>query len=372
MTKMIEKGKITALQMAILMNPTIVATAILSAPALTAKLAGRDVWLSPIWASLVGFLALFISWRLNKLYPSETIIEYSIHIAGRIAGKMLGFVYVFFYLHINGIILRQYGEFVLGSFLTETPLTMVIASIILISAGAVYGGVEVLGRSAQIMFPVVVLFFMVIVLLLTPDLNPKNMLPIMEKGIFPSIMGAIVPQGWFSEFFLISFLLPFVADRAKAPKWGTISIISVTFILLIVNVTTLMLFGTITETLTYPFLIAARYISLADFFEHVESIVMAIWVTGVFIKITVFYYIVTISTAQWLELPDYKPIVFPLGLLLVEFSVWSAPNLPDLARFLGTSAPFYATSVQILIPLLLMFIAQLRKKIRQKQGGQTG
>ncbi|KIL40831.1 spore gernimation protein [Gordoniibacillus kamchatkensis] len=364
-----EKGKISALQMAMLTNPTILATAILSAPAITAKLAEHDMWLSPVWASLAGIAAVYLAWGLNKLYPAESIIDISVRIAGRAAGKLLGFVYLFFYLHVNGIIVREYGEFVVGSFLTKTPLGIVIASIVAVSAFAVYGGVEVLGRCAQIMVPVVVLLFIVIIILLFPDLNPENMLPFMEKGIKSSFMGALVPQGWFSEYFVMTFLLPLVADRAKAPKWGVISAMSVMFILVIGNITTLMLFGDITGTLTYPVLIAARYISLADFFEHVESIVMAIWVTGMFIKISVFYYILALGTAQWLKLSDFRPLVLPLGLCLASFGVWAAPNSEKLLHDLGTTIPFYLSAVQVVIPLLLLLIALLKQKLRRQNGG---
>ncbi|TKH09627.1 spore gernimation protein, partial [Peribacillus simplex] len=43
-----EKGKISSLQMAFMMYPTIVATAVLGVPSITAKYAKTDLWLSPI------------------------------------------------------------------------------------------------------------------------------------------------------------------------------------------------------------------------------------------------------------------------------------------------------------------------------------
>lgn len=366
---MLDKGKISALQMAMLMNPTILATAILSAPALTTNLAERDMWISPFFASLLGFVAVYLSYRLNTLYPNESVIEYSGHIVGRAAGKILGFVFLIFYLNLDAVVIREYGEFVLGSFLTRTPMQVVLISMILVSAFAVYGGVEVLGRCAEIMVPVVMLLFIVIVLLLIPELEPDNVLPIMEKGIVPALKGALVQQGWFSEYFMISFILPFVTDRNKAMKFGMLSVASVVFLLLISHLSTLMLFGKITGSLSLPVLIAARYISYADFFEHVESVVMAIWVTGMFIKITVFYYVTALGTAQWLKLSDHKRVVLPIGFVLVVFSMWSATNSQELTHYLGTTIPFYLTTVQVFIPLILLLAALIRRKIQSAKGG---
>ena len=93
-----EKGKISALQMAILLYPTIVATALLGVPGITAKYAGNDLWLSPILASLIGYVTVYIAYQLHKLYPNQTVIQFSEQIIGRFAGKILGFLYLFFYI----------------------------------------------------------------------------------------------------------------------------------------------------------------------------------------------------------------------------------------------------------------------------------
>jgi spore germination protein KB len=357
--------------MGILMYPTIMATAILLVPAVTGTHAEQDMWLSPIWASSVGFLNVYLACRLNKFYPKQSLIQYSQQILGLIPGKVVGFVFLFFYLHVAGIVFREYGEFVVGNFLSHTPMIVVIGCMALVCAFAVRGGIEVMARSAQIFVPVVMLFIILIMILLIPELHPKNMLPIMENGIMPSIMGAVTPQSWFSEFIMISFLLPFLTDREKGMKWGMISVLVVMLTMLITNIGTLFLFGNITTRLTYPVMSAARYISVAEFLEHLESIVMAIWITATFVKISVFYYVLVIGTAQWLNLKDYRSLVFPLGFLLVVFSMWSADSLQQLAHFLGTSSSFYLTSVQTVIPLFLLLLAVVRKGKRSQKGEQN-
>jgi spore germination protein KB len=365
---MIEKGKISSFQMAIIMYTTILATAILLVPAITAKYAKQDLWLSPIWASLIGFITVYIAYRLNKHYPDKTIIEYSEQILGRIFGKILGFVYLCFYLHITSIVVREYGEFIVGTFLNNTPITVIMGTMVLVCALNVRGGVEVMGRSAQLFVPIVIFLFAWIVILLIPDYEPTNILPMMEHGLGPSIKGSIVPQGWFSEFLLTSFLLPYLTDREKGMKWGMISVLTVMLTMVITNLASFFLFGEITATLTYPVMVAARFISIADFFEHLESIVMAIWVGGTFVKISMFLYAIVIGTAQWLKLSDYRPLTFPISFLLVVFSIWLGPSLQDLVNYISTVSPFYSMSVQTMIPLLLLFIVFIQNRISRKKG----
>ncbi|MED3564495.1 endospore germination permease [Bacillus xiapuensis] len=362
---MIEKGKISALQMSLMIVPTIIATVVLIVPAITGKYAERDMWISPILASLNGFFTVLIVYKLHKCYPNETFIQYSKHIIGRLPGKVLGLAYLFFLLHLCGIICREYADFVIVSFLPKTPMIVVAGSLIFVCAFAVRGGVEVLGRAAQLLVPLFLLppllFF-----LLIPDFKFENIFPIAGHGMIPPILGAIVPQAWFSEIFLISILLPFVKDREKGRKFGMITVLFTMFILVFTNIVNIFLFGATVSSFNYPVFTAFRYISIGDFFEHLESIVIALWVLGAFIKVAVFYYVLVIGTAQWLNLSDYRPIVFPLGFLITIFSIWVTANAQEMGHFLETIYPFYGTIGFTFIPLLLLIFNLFRKKLKNR------
>jgi spore germination protein KB len=360
---MIEKGRISAYQMAVMMYPTIVATAILIVPAISSRTAGRDMWISPVWGALTGLLTVLIVWKLNKLYPKETIIEYSVSILGKWLGKALGLIYILFYLHVNGIILREYSDFVTGAFLIKTPMIVVLAGMALVCGMAVRAGLEVVGRASEFFGPIVVVLYLLIIILILPELDFSNIVPMFEFGLKPSILGAAAPQAWFSEFMLIAFLLPYIVDRDQSLKWSVLSVLAVMGTMIITNFAALLLFGVLVENLGYPLMSAARYISIADFFEHVESVVMALWVAGAFIKITVFYYAIVLGTAQWLNLKSYKPIVFPIGLLLTLLGLWSAATFTEMKDVLGKAIPFYLTSFQTFIPFLLLVLAYLKQKL---------
>ncbi len=46
-----------------------------------------------------------------------------------------------------------------------------------------------------------------------------------------------------------------------------------------------------------------------------------------------FYYVSALGTAQWLNLSDYRPVVWPIGILIVIFSLWSLPTASvDVSR----------------------------------------
>ena len=361
-----EKGKISSFQMAVMLYPTIVATVILTVPSMTAKYT-HDVWLSPILASLIGYVTVYLAYKLHQLYPKQTVIQFSEQIMGRFAGKVFGVVVLFFYIQGTGQVTRAYAEFIVDSFLVNTPISVIIASMIFLCAITLHGGLEVLGRAAQFFFPIFVFPLFILIILIIPDLEFRNSFPIFGDGMIPPMKGAIVPGGWFTEFFLISFLLPFLADREKGMKYGMMTVFAVMMTLMVVNLIVLFVLGPTTASRAYPLMQVARYISIADFFEHVESVVMAIWVVGAFVKISVFYYAAALGTAQWLNLSDYRPVVWPLGILMVEFSFWSLPDTMRLGRYLIGIFPPYGLLIQTIIPLFLLVIAVVRKRKKESK-----
>lgn len=172
---------------------------------------------------------------------------------------------MFFLLHDTAIAFREYGEFIESAFLHKTPIIFVTGSIALSCAIAVHGGIETIGRCATIFMPIVLALYILIYILLIPDLNVKNMFPIMQDGVMPSIKGSIAPHAWLSQFSLMSFLIPFLTNQQKVLKWGMFSVIACVLTMVFINLGNLLLFGGILSNLHFPVFEAARYISIGSF-----------------------------------------------------------------------------------------------------------
>ncbi|MCS7461784.1 spore germination protein [Paenibacillus doosanensis] len=366
---MIDKGKISAFQLAVMMIPTVVATAILVLPSVAAKYAGRDLWCSPILACVTGLFIVYVSYKLFQFYPGQNLIQYSERIISRIPGKLLGLILIFSYFINDGIIVREYGEFIMGAFLNKTPMQVVTFSMVFISALAVRSGIEVLARCALIFVPIAMIILFFIFLLLIPDFDPHNMFPMFEYGLKPSLLGAVPTLTWYSEYIDLVILIPFVArqDRGKIMKWSSISVLIVMMSMVITNIVALFLLGKLTADESYPVMMGARYVSLADFLEHLEALAMAFWVLGMFIKISVVYYVLVIMIADWLKLADYRPLVFTVGFLIALNSKWVAPNAEQLNAMLSSSLVFFYITLQLIVPSVLYLVACIRNRRAKPQ-----
>lgn len=355
-------SKLSVLQFSMMMYITVLITGVLVVPAATAIRAGSDMWFSPLWALPAGLIPCILAYRLHQLYPGQNVIEYLPQLIGKIPGKIVGLLMLLINLEIASLIVREYTEFIMGPFLDNTPMIVVAGTVILVCAYAVHGGVEVLGKCSLLFVPFFIVLTLVTLFLLLPDLETKNALPFMENGPLPSFTGSYVSQGWMSEFWVATFFLPFLPARSKPLRAMVGTVFATVLSLVIINSISLFLFGVLTKALYYPFLTATRYISYANFLEHLEAAAMTFWVLALIVKLSVFYYTSVVCAARSVSLPRYQPLTLPIGGVILTAAVFQFPNQETMAKFLANVAPFLFLAFQVLLPLLLWAVAEIRRK----------
>ena len=115
------------------------------------------------------------------------------------------------------------------------------------------------------------------------------------------------------------------------------------------------------SSLNLPMYELGRMISIGDFLERIKVILLGIWINMAYAKAGVFFYLGATSLARWLNLKDYRPLVTPLGVLMVALSLHLYDNVPELIAFFrpGVLLP-YALSVGFVIPAFILAVALIR------------
>lgn len=358
------QGNISALQMALLLFQSVLGSSVLLMPSITTQLSGRDMWLTPVLSVGVGYLVVWLAFRLYRLSPDGTFGALLEAVFGKAAGKSLGLLFILFQLHILAFVARDYSEFIVLNFYFKTPVVIVLAGMILLCVWVVRHGIEVLARCGQLFVPVITIITLLVFGLLLPDLDPGLIFPLFEKGAGPALKGSVVVDGWFCQLFLILYLLPRIKDKKAARRWGYWSVTAIGFVMLSANLTILMLLGDSTSHYIYPVLTAARYIALADFFEHVEATVMMVWVLGEFIKISLNFFVVAVGLSQLLQLKKSDALVVPLGFVLLLLCFRAVKDYQTLAAFISTTGTIYILIGYVLFPFLVYMSAVVKKTVK--------
>ncbi len=354
---MLERGKIDSKQAVFLMIALVLPTAVLTVPSVVAKLASQDAWLSVIVATLVGLLIARLVVSLSLRFPGKTLFEYAEEILGRVPGKVVGLLYIWWFLHTNAFILDEFGAFLGITILPDTPFLVFFIAGTFVAAYAVRSGLEVLVRYNQLFLPLILGLLCVIFILSAKDMKVARLLPVLDTGLVPILKGAAVPVSWLGENVTFAMIIPFLNRPKEAYRVAARAVLITGFFLLVSVLVSLAVFGpNLTRAWIFPAYNAVRVVSIANFLERLEAAVVAVWMLGGFAKIGVFYYAAVLGSAQLLGLKNYRPLVAPVGVILVALALL-CENTVVLFDFLGRVFPPYALVFELGIPLVLLIVA---------------
>ncbi|WP_232696505.1 GerAB/ArcD/ProY family transporter [Brevibacillus daliensis] len=361
---MLEKGKIGSRQLTILVILYTIGDSILVIPSIVASEAKQDAWISGIFSvAIAPLLVVFLYDALRKCYPDLSLVEYSQKILGKWLGIAISLVFISYFFITTATYLREIGDFMTSHIMSETPIQVIMFLFMSIVLMATRLGLEPLARSAEILFPFVVLLLSSLMIFLLPEIQFQNLQPVLEEGLKPVIRGSIsfliLP---FMEPVAVLMILPFVSQKDRIRKSLFVGQWLAGSVLIIITMLAILVLGAdSTARQIYPSYQLAKKINIANFLTRLEAILAVIWFTTMFIRLSLFFYVTVLGLAQTLKLQDYRSLVFPLGMILIVFTLIMAPNIVYYNNLISDIWPFYAMTVGFLLPLLLLTIAKVQK-----------
>ena len=323
--------------------------------------AKNDAWIAGIVATVYFIPMLLIFSRLLSLFPGKDLFDIFSIVFGKIAGKILSVVYIWYSFHLGGLVLRNFGEFVNVVALPETPLFIPLLSQGLVCVIAVYLGIEVLSRTTAIFIPLIIFIVFVVVIFGIPQLRLNYIQPILGNGLSPVLFGG------FSAFSFpmaetVVFLCIFSSlQTKKSPKrvyiWGTFIAASMIILITLRNIAVL---GNLAGNFYFPSYVAASRIRIGNFIQGVEVTVSFVFVFAVFVKCTVCMLAACKGIAKLFNLKDYRSIVIQTGLLMIYFSYTVYHNVIEMNFWVTNIYPYYAFPMQVIIPVITWIIAEIK------------
>ncbi|MBT2667182.1 endospore germination permease [Bacillus sp. ISL-4] len=361
---MLEKGKIGSRQLMILVILYTLGDSILVLPSIVTSEAEQDGWVSGIiGVAIAPLLVIFLYDALRKRYPDSTLVEYSQKILGKWLGIAVSLLFISYFFITTATYLSEIGDFMISQIMPDTPIQVIMIlfmSVVLLAARL---GLEPLARSAEIFFPFVVLLVSTLIILLLPEIKFQNLQPVGEPGLKQVIRGSIPFIVFpFIEPVAILMILPFVSQKDRIRKSLFVGQLLAGSVLIIITMLAILVLGPeSTARQNYPIYMLAKKINIGDFMTRLEAILAIIWFITIFIRFSLFFYVTVLGLAQTLKLQDYRPLVFPFGILFISFTLILTPNIVHYNEFISEIWPFYALTFGFLLPLLLLIIAKVKK-----------
>lgn len=352
-------------QFTILVTLFTVGSSILITPAGLAAEAKQDAWISAILAVCLGLLTVYLYHALVRQFPNQTLVEMCEGIFGIWIGKIVSLLYFSFFLLLAALVLRNIGDFMTTQVLPDTPLPFIIIIFLAAVIMANWLGLETIARAGEIFFPWVMLFFFAMVIFLLPQIRLIQLKPYLGEGIMPVIRASLTLIGTpFMELIVLLMVIPFVNCDKKAIKAFLVGTAIAGFILIIITLISILVLGpAITARQMYPSYNLAKKISIGGFLERLEVIMAGIWFITIFFKLTICFYASALSFAQIMKMKVIRPLLLPLGMILIVLSIVSYPNASYFLNFVSKIWFTYAFTFGFLLPVCMIGIALFRKRV---------
>ncbi|WP_144549892.1 GerAB/ArcD/ProY family transporter [Bacillus sp. X1(2014)] len=360
-----ERAKISGFQLFVLIVLFEMGSALLLSPGSEAK---QDAWIAILFGLVGGIIVFFIYYRLYMYYPDLPLTSYLQKIIGKWFGKVIGFLYIVYFIYIASRVLRDFGELLTTTIYNSTPLFVINTLMVVTIIYGIHKGFEVLARVCEIYFGIVYITAIFGMLLITFSglIHLGNLTPILENGWKPVIKTFLKTTLTFpfGEMVVFTMLLPFLNDKKKAKLVCLGGMILAGINITITTVVNISVLGVgLFHRSTFPLLTTIGKIQIADFLERLDVLFMLYLIIGGFFKIAIFYYAAVAGAADIFEFKNQRKLVFPIGMIVLFGSITIASNFAEFIRE-GTVFVliFLSWPFQIIIPSILLIIAFFRNR----------
>lgn len=330
-------------------------------------LIGGSKYSTPVAILLGGLLGLVLAYPAYKVgssRPDEFLVQYGSKLVGRPLHIFFILYLLLTHLFLAALDLRELTDFLLSEYLIGTPGWAVVAIFGVCVSYAVRCGISTIFRTAEGFFLLfaVAFFFIPFIGFQEMELDMFNALftHLSMQEMWPSIFETMAIFGEMAFLFL---LFPYLKAPIRVYRtlfWATGT--SLMFILLHL-IPVLLTFGpNLGANLMYPDMELVRFIRVGSFIETMDPILIILWLTSIFVKISFIVFTAVICLAQLTGVKDHKPFTLPVVAFVSIYALSIARTPPEIYQFLSRDCSPLLYIAEFLIPAIYWLMGAIRTK----------
>ncbi|MEH7276132.1 GerAB/ArcD/ProY family transporter [Neobacillus vireti] len=332
--------------------------------------ARNDAWLAIALGGMIGIGIISFYHFFILRFPDKNIFQVFELCIGRKGTIIITFVYIVYFLYISSRVIRDFGELMVTAILPNTPIEMMSLTLCLLMGYILYLGIEVLARTSEIFTPYIFgfLFLLTVFLFASGTTEVNQIQPIFGEGIVPVFKTAFMELSLFPFGELIAFSVIYASLTNK--KYSLrVSITGIGIATILLMLSSFLMIITLgvdsTERSNFPLLSTARAVSIGEFIERIDALVVFIIMLGVFIKGSMFFYAGLKGLEYIFKLP-YRYFALPVSMIISFISVMVSVDFADHIQEGIQMVPYLLHfPLQHVVPFIL-FLLVLWKQRKSK------
>lgn len=328
--------------------------------------AKQDIWIVVPISVLMTLPMIFIYSLLLKMYPGKDLFDIIQDTFGKIIGKIIILLMVWYVFHLGARVIRSFSSFVNTVSFPETPQSIITIFIGLLCIWIVKAGIEVMGRWTSFVSPMILIILIITILLSMTEAHLINLKPVLYDGIKP-----LIPVSFeifslpLAETVVFTMIFNSLKTIKKTFSVFLISILAGSLLMIMVSVRNILVLGpALNSYLYFPSYFAVRTLNIGDFLQRFEIVVSLVFIFGGFIKISICLLATAKGFSKLLGFKNHRDLVAPIGLLMMILSCILYDSAMEMFNWAQKIYPYYAIPFQIILPVIILIGATIKKRIK--------
>jgi len=321
----------------------------------------QDTWFIVVTGAIVGIIISLIYLNLMGIYPDKTIVEVNELVFGKVLGKIISVLYVFYFFTGATLNARDLGNFITGYIMPETPIVAVLILFIGICALAVYQGINTIARISVLVFFLYLLGLLSSFVLLIKEMDFSRLLPSFTLPLADYIQAthiiAVIP---FGEVIAFTMVFKNIQDKKKIKRSFILGIVIAAVAMIMISIKDCAVLGSVGQMMLQPTYQSDTLISYGDTLSRAEVMFSFIFVIVLFFKVSVMYYAFAYGIKQVCKVQSYKPLVLLLGVIIIVEAILLYSSVAENLYFGPNIAPAYVTLFAAILPGITLIIEKIK------------
>ena len=360
-----EKGKqISTKQFIALEFLVSIAIKMFMLPALILRTIGKDGYLVLVAYIIFEFVSLTFLLIVAKRNPDKTLFGILQDTCGKVVSRIIVGIMVLFLFVKSVIVTGEIKIFFNIIMYRDINWAVLILPLLALAGAFAVRPLRAMGRTAELIAPIVFLATLVLTALLFGELQFDNLLPFLSEGIQPVAKGIITFPMWFCDVTVMTLFFGnvkiskgFVVGTyvAKLVSSLLIMIFSVVLFSAYANISTLIDYGNNVSNMTQLSLGSQEY-------GRFDLLFYCIWLLSVFIKFSALFTLIVRSIKFIVVKGSDHLYACICALALYVVCVFVFNNEESVFLFATGIAKFFIFPVAYVLPLFLMVSAFIKYK----------
>lgn len=325
--------------------------------------AKEDSWVSVLLGVFFIVPICRMYCRILKEYPECDFYQIIEKMFGRVLGKLIVIIYVWFMIHSATLTYLNIVDFINFVGLPNTPILVILIVLALLSIFIVKKGINILGGWSIFFLWIVLSLGLGTTIFLVPLYNFQNISPVLSQGFEGVFSGFVSVVGIsFSGLIAFAFLRENYSSLEDFLKVFEKSVFMAGMLIFLLSIQNVLVLGVNNNMRAYfPGYECYRRIEIGHSFQRLDSIISVIFVISEFVRANIFIMAAITGIKRLIGAERGYFLVTPVVMACVNLYLIEYQSIMVGGEYAVATWPYYSVALNIFIPFIMLSMILIRE-----------